>query len=322
MKLLLRVALKKKKNTKETQKQDLWVVQMLRQSTSSVFLAPKVSYWFKSCQAHSSFSPPELLEGKTNCKGCVPYSSGSGPHHRSGSAAAPEDLQDFCGVPACPGDPAAQAFLLSRSLFFSHILIGKDLDFSSSVFGASVRAFDTEKGWSFKCLWHSLWKVIFKKPFYFASWQRYQRNNQCLIWSQQFISIIINRKQWHAALLVIHFPSQQTWRVGMRSNQRYALMFSVWRIGLLAKMLSDASSGGRREGRKAGGNGGSRWKHRAGGSYWKSWVYCGAMAAGYKKISEGRLCYLGVWHQMQPVCEEQQPEWFQCSYFDLYPLRI
>lgn len=55
----------------------------------------------------------------------------------------------------------------------------------------------------------------------------------------------------------------------MRSNQRYALMFSVWRIGLLAKMQSDASSGGRREGRKGGGNGGSRWKHRA-GVWWKS----------------------------------------------------
>lgn len=39
----------------------------------------------------------------------------------------------------------------------------------------------------------------------------------------------------------------------MRSHQRYASMFSVWRIALLAKMLSDASFGGRREGRKGRG---------------------------------------------------------------------
>lgn len=43
MKLPLHVALKK--NTKETHKQDLRVVQVLRQSTPSVFLAPKVSYY-------------------------------------------------------------------------------------------------------------------------------------------------------------------------------------------------------------------------------------------------------------------------------------
>lgn len=118
-----------------------------------------------------------------------------------------------------------------------------------------------EKGSSFKCLWHFLWKVIFKKPFYFASWQWYQRNNQCLIWSQQFISIIINRKQWHAALLVIHFPSQQTQRVGMRSNQSYALMFSVWRIGLLAKTLSDASSRGKEGGTEGKESASERWGH-------------------------------------------------------------
>lgn len=36
----------------------------------------------------------------------------------------------------------------------------------------------------------------------------------------------------------------------MRSNQRYALMFSVWRISLLAKMLSDAGFGGKKGGKK------------------------------------------------------------------------
>lgn len=51
----------------------------------------------------------------------------------------------------------------------------------------------------------------------------------------------------------------------MRSNQRYALMFSVWRTGLLAKMLSNGSSGGRRKGRKSGGKGETPWKRRAGG---------------------------------------------------------
>lgn len=88
-----------------------------------------------------------------------------------------EHLQETCGVPAWPGNPS-----LALTLFFLlFVLIGKDLNFSSGVFGTSGRAFDMEKGSSFKCLWRSLWKVIFKKPFYFASWQWYQRNNQCLI---------------------------------------------------------------------------------------------------------------------------------------------
>lgn len=36
----------------------------------------------------------------------------------------------------------------------------------------------------------------------------------------------------------------------MRSNQRYALTFSVWRIGLLAEILSDASFEGKKGGKK------------------------------------------------------------------------
>lgn len=44
--------------------------------------------------------------------------------------------------------------------------------------------------------------------------------------------------------------------------------------------------GGRSKGRKGRGKGETHWKHRAGGSYWKSWVPCGTMVAGSKKTLE------------------------------------
>lgn len=56
-------------------------------------------------------------------------------------------------------------------------------------------------------------------------------------------------------LISYSLSKSTTWRAGIRSNQRYALMFSVWRTGLPAKILSGAwseeGSEGRPEGRES-----------------------------------------------------------------------